>query len=126
MRQRVDFQRVGRRLRDKAGLPKNFRPVPRATLFRVLAGVECQVDLYTLLASSHGSSAMTARYAHLADGALKRAASVADSIMDAGQDEAVISKIESCWDGWSILNASNCKKLHSHPLSGWQLSISRI
>jgi integrase len=90
--QRVDFQRVGRRLRDKAGLPKNFRPCHGLRhCFASWLASSGQVDLYTLQRLlTHGSSAMTARYAHLADDALKRAASVADSIMDAGQDKAVI------------------------------------
>jgi hypothetical protein len=33
---------------------------------------------------------MTARYGHLTDAALKRAAAVADSILDAGQAEKVV------------------------------------
>ena len=85
--QRADFQRMGRRLRDKAGLPKNFRPCHGLRhCFASWLASSGQVDLYTLQRLlTHGSSAMTARYAHLADDALKRAAAVADSIMTAGQ-----------------------------------------
>lgn len=85
--QRADFQRMGRRLRDKAGLPKNFRPCHGLRhCFASWLASSGQVDLYTLQRLlTHGSSAMTARYAHLADDALKRAAAVADSIMSAGQ-----------------------------------------
>jgi len=84
--QRVDFQRMGRRLRDKAGLPKNFRPCHGLRhCFASWLASSGQVDLYTLQRLlTHGSSAMTQRYAHLADESLKRAASVADTIMGAG------------------------------------------
>jgi integrase len=88
--QRVDFQRMGRRLRDKAGLPKHFRPCHGLRhCFASWLASSGQVDLYTLQRLlTHGSAAMTARYAHLADDALKRAASVADSILEAGQGKA--------------------------------------
>lgn len=89
--QRVDFQRMGRRLRDKAGLPKNFRPCHGLRhCFASWLASSGQVDLYTLQRLlTHGSAAMTQRYAHLADDALKRAASVADSILEIGQDKTV-------------------------------------
>lgn len=84
--QRADFQRMGRRLRDKAGLPKNFRPCHGLRhCFASWLASSGQVDLYALQRLlTHGSSAMTQRYAHLADDALKRAATVADSIMEVG------------------------------------------
>lgn len=90
--QRADFQRMGRRLRDKAGLPKNFRPCHGLRhCFASWLASSGQVDLYTLQRLlTHGSSAMTQRYAHLADDALKRAVSVADSIMEVGQAEKVV------------------------------------
>jgi integrase len=83
---RADFQRMGRRLREKAGLPKSFRPCHglRHCYASWLAS-SGKVDLYTLQRLlTHGSPAMTQRYAHLADDALKRAASVADSILEVG------------------------------------------
>lgn len=85
--QRVDFQRMGRRLRDKAGLPKNFRPCHGLRhCFASWLASSGKVDLYTLQRLlTHGSAAMTARYAHLADDALKRAAAVAGGIMDMAQ-----------------------------------------
>lgn len=90
--QRADFQRMGRRLRDKAGLPKNFRPCHGLRhCFASWLASSGQVDLYTLQRLlTHGSSAMTQRYAHLADDALKRAASVADGILEAGTDGKVV------------------------------------
>lgn len=89
--QRADFQRMGRRLRDKAGLPKNFRPCHGLRhCFASWLASSGQVDLYTLQRLlTHGSAAMTARYAHLADDALKRAAAVADTIME--MDDKIVS-----------------------------------
>lgn len=82
---RADFQRLGRRLRAKAGLPKSFRPCHglRHAYASWLASSGV-VDIYTLQRLlTHGSSAMTARYAHLCDEALKHAASVAEGIGEA-------------------------------------------
>lgn len=79
---REDFRRMGRRLRDKAGLPKDWRPchMLRHTFASSLASSGVNIyELQKLL--THGSSAMTQRYAHLADDALRRAASVADQIL---------------------------------------------
>lgn len=86
---RVDFQSMARRLRDRAGLPKTFRPCHglRHAYASWLAS-SGQVDLYTLQRLlTHGSAAMTARYAHLADDALKRAAAVAGGILDLARDQ---------------------------------------
>jgi integrase len=81
---RKDFRRIGRRLRDKAGLPKTFRPC-HGLRHHYASALACsgQVDLYKLQKLlTHGSAAMTQRYAHLTDDALRRAASVADGILD--------------------------------------------
>ncbi|NCD25679.1 MAG: site-specific integrase [Deltaproteobacteria bacterium] len=88
---REAFRHMARRLRDKAGLPKSFRPCHGLRHhFASWLASSGQVDLYTLQnLLTHGSAAMTVRYAHLADDALKRAALVADSIMEAGQGGAV-------------------------------------
>lgn len=87
--QRADFQRMGRRLRDKAGLPKTFRPCHGLRhCFASWLASSGKVDLYVLQRLlTHGSAAMTARYAHLADDALKRAAAVAGGIMDVATTE---------------------------------------
>ncbi|WP_321403464.1 site-specific integrase [Maridesulfovibrio sp.] len=80
---RKEFVRIARRVRDKAGLPKDFRPLHglRHTFASLLAS-SGKVDLYTLQKLlSHGSPQMTQRYAHLADEALRRAASVADDVL---------------------------------------------
>lgn len=84
---RKEFVRIARRVRDKAGLPKDFRPLHglRHTFASLLAS-SGKVDLYTLQKLlSHGSPQMTQRYAHLADESLRRAASVADDVLGGGE-----------------------------------------
>ncbi len=80
---------IGKRIRDRAGLPKDFRPCHglRHAFASALAS-SGQVDLFTLqVLLTHSSSAMTQRYAHLSSEALARAASVADEVL--GQEQAV-------------------------------------
>lgn len=79
---RSDFCRVSKRVRDKAGLPKDFRPLHglRHAYASFLAS-SGKVDLYTLQRLlTQNSPEMTQRYAHLADEAMQRAASVADEM----------------------------------------------
>ena len=80
---REDMRRVGRRLRDKAGLPKDWRPchMLRHTFASHLACSGANIyELQKLL--THGSPAMTQRYAHLSNEALKRTVSLADNILN--------------------------------------------
>lgn len=73
-------QRLVKRIKEKAELPKDFRPLHglRHTFASKLAS-SGKVDLYTLQRLlTHETPAMTQRYAHLHDTALKRAASVID------------------------------------------------
>lgn len=86
---REDFVMAKRRVRDKAGLPKDFRPLHglRHNFASQLAS-SGKVDMYTLQKLlTHESSEMTQRYAHLADEALKRAASVSDEIFNQPTDD---------------------------------------
>ena len=79
---RHEFKRVAKRVKEKAGLPEEFRPLHglRHTFASWLAS-SGEVDLYTLQRLlTHNSPQMTQRYAHLADSALQRAASVADKL----------------------------------------------
>lgn len=79
---RKEYKRIAQRVRDKAGLPKSFRPLHglRHTYASLLAS-SGKVDLYTLQKLlTHNSPQMTQRYAHLADEALKRAAAVGDDV----------------------------------------------
>ena len=76
--QRQDFRRMARRVRDNAGLPKDFRPLHglRHAYASMLIS-SGQVDLFALQKLlTHGSPQMTQRYAHLADEALRKAANV--------------------------------------------------
>ena len=80
---RENFKRMAVRVRDAAGLPKDFRPLHglRHNFASRLAS-SGQVDLYTLQKLlTHESPEMTQRYAHLADAAMKRAADVVTSAM---------------------------------------------
>lgn len=71
-------------IREKAGLPLDFRPLHglRHTYASMLAS-SGQVDLYTLQKLlTHKSAAMTQRYAHLRDDALHRASDVAGDLLN--------------------------------------------
>jgi len=79
---RSDFKKIALRVKEKAGLPKDFRPLHglRHTFASWMASSGA-VDLYTLQKlMTHGSAQMTQRYAHLADEALQRAAVVAGEL----------------------------------------------
>ena len=92
---RSDFKRVPQRVRDKAGLGKDFRPLHglRHTFASWMASTGA-VDIYTLQKLlTHGSAAMTQRYAHLADEALHRAAAVAGEIFSDVSKEQEPSKV---------------------------------
>ena len=82
--QRQDFRRMARRVRDKAGLPKDFRPLHglRHAYASMLIS-SGQVDLFALQKLlTHGSPAMTQRYSHLRDEALRKAADVINDCLD--------------------------------------------
>ncbi len=79
---RKDFRRVARRVKIKAGLPEDFRPLHGLRhAYASLLASSGKVDLYTLQKLlTHSSPQMTQRYAHLADEAMQRAAGVVDDI----------------------------------------------
>jgi len=82
--QRVTVSKAIKRIRDNAGLPKDFRPLHglRHTYASMLAS-SGQVDMYTLQKLlTHKSPVMTQRYAHLRDEALKEASNLAGSMID--------------------------------------------
>jgi integrase len=90
-RKRTEFKRIALRVRDKAGLPKDFRPLHglRHTFASWLAS-SGDVDLYTLQKLlTHSSHQMTQRYAHLADEALQRAAGVTDKLFQGVTDDNI-------------------------------------
>jgi integrase len=80
---RVDISKQVGRIKRAAGLPKDFRPLHglRHTYASMLAS-SGQVDLYTLQRLlTHKSPAMTQRYAHLRDEALRRASELAGDLL---------------------------------------------
>ena len=82
--QRQDFRRMARRVRDKAGLPADFRPLHglRHAYASMLIS-SGRVDLFTLQKLlTHESPAMTQRYSHLRDEALRKAADVINDCLD--------------------------------------------
>lgn len=86
---RKEFRRIAQRVRDKAGLPKSFRPLHglRHCYASWLAS-SGQVDLYQLQKLlTHSSPQMTQRYAHLHDEALKRGANIAGNIFGGNKKE---------------------------------------
>jgi integrase len=81
--QRTRYPKAIDRIREKAGLPSDFRPLHglRHTYASMLAS-SGQVDLYTLQKLlTHKSAAMTQRYAHLRDEALRRASDLAGDLL---------------------------------------------
>ena len=81
--QRKEFYKIALRVKMKAGLPEDFRPLHglRHAYASMLAS-SGKVDLYTLQKLlTHSSPQMTQRYAHLSDEALKRAAQVLDDTL---------------------------------------------
>jgi integrase len=90
--QRVDIHHQVNKIRDRAGLPKDFRALHGLRhVFASMLASSGQVDLYTLQKLlTHKIPLMTQRYAHLRDDALKRASSLAGDIIN----EAASKKIE--------------------------------
>lgn len=80
--QRTDIKKAVNAIKEKAGLPKDFRPLHglRHTYASALAS-SGKVDLYILQKLlTHKSPVMTQRYAHLRDNALKSASNVTSEI----------------------------------------------
>ena len=81
--QRVDINKAVNKIKKAAGLPDDFRPLHglRHTYASMLAS-SGKVDIYTLQKlMTHKSPAMTQRYAHLRDEALRQAADLAGDII---------------------------------------------
>lgn len=100
-RQRVDINKQVNRIKKRAGLPAEFRPLHglRHTYASMLAS-SGKVDMYTLQKLlTHKDPRMTQRYAHLRDETLKKAAKVADDIIEAALLEKDSDKIKPLTDG---------------------------
>ena len=83
-RQRVTINKAVRRIKEKAGLPKDFRPLHGLRhVYASMLASSGQVDMYTLQKLlTHKSPVMTQRYAHLRDETLRKASELAGSIID--------------------------------------------
>jgi integrase len=80
---RVDINKAVNRIKARAGLPKDFRPLHGLRhVYASMLASSGQVDLYTLQKLlTHKSSAMTQRYAHLRDETLRRASDLAGELI---------------------------------------------
>jgi len=97
-KQRTEIRGPVKRIRKRAGLPANFRPLHGLRhVYASMLASSGQVDMYTLQKLlTHKSPVMTQRYAHLRDEALRRASDVAGSLFGEytnGEQEKV-AKIE--------------------------------
>jgi integrase len=83
--QRKCVARQVNKIKEKGGLPKEFRPLHGLRhVYASMLASSGKVDMYTLQKLlTHKSSAMTQRYAHLRDEALKKGAKVADELLNA-------------------------------------------
>lgn len=80
----IDINRFMRRIKEKAGLPDDFRPL-HGLRHSFASHLACsgQVSMYGLQQLlTHESPQMTQRYAHLRDDALRRASGVASVIFE--------------------------------------------
>jgi integrase len=83
-KQRVDITKQVNRIKEAAGLPKDFRALHGLRhVYASMLASSGQVDLYTLQKLlTHKSPAMTQRYAHLRDEALRRASDLAGDLLN--------------------------------------------
>jgi integrase len=81
--QRTDIKLQINRIKKRAGLPKDFRPLHGLRhVFASMLASSGKVDMYHLQKLlTHKSSSMTQRYAHLRDESLKKAAEVSGDIV---------------------------------------------
>lgn len=96
--QRIDVKKAVNRIKQKAGLPQDFRALHGLRhVYASMLASSGQVDLYTLQRLlCHKSPSMTMRYAHLRDQSLKDASGVASNIII----EAMSKKIEAAGNGY--------------------------
>jgi len=83
-RQRTRYPKAIDRIREKAGLPKDFRPLHGLRhFFASQLASSGEVDMYLLQRLlTHRSPQMTMRYAHLRDDALRRASDLAGDLLN--------------------------------------------
>lgn len=93
--QRTDAHTQTKRIAERAGLPKGFRPLHGLRhVYASMLASSGRVDMYTLQKLlTHKSAVMTQRYAHLRDEALQKASSVADDLFSEVNQEENPGKI---------------------------------
>ena len=95
--QMVDNRTVINRIKKRAGLPKDFRPLHGLRhVYASMLASSGQVDMYTLQKLlTHKSPLMTQRYAHLRDETLKRASNLVSDLINqainSSQDNKVVN-----------------------------------
>ncbi|MBU4448768.1 MAG: tyrosine-type recombinase/integrase, partial [Proteobacteria bacterium] len=82
-RQRVDINKQVNRIKNQAGLPKDFRALHGLRhVYASMLASSGQVDLYVLgKLLTHKSTTLIQRYAHLRDATLRRASDLAGDLM---------------------------------------------
>lgn len=98
--QRSDIRKRVARIRDRAGLPKDFKPLHGLRhVYASMPASSGQVDMYTLQKLlTHKSSSITQRYAHLRDEALKKGTDLAGSLIEQavnGRRKKVVNIVDS-------------------------------
>ena len=86
---------AGRRIRESAGLPDDFRPMHGLRhVYASMLASSGNVDMYVLQKlMTHKSPKMTQRYAHLRDESLKNAAGQIDDIFNQRREKAQEKKV---------------------------------
>lgn len=97
--QRTDINKAVNSIKEKAKLPKDFRPLHGLRhVYASMLASSGKVDLYVLQRLlTHKDSSMTMRYAHLRDEALKKASNLAGSIIEqaaSGSDKEEVLNLE--------------------------------
>lgn len=93
--QRTDFKKPILRIKERAGLPKDFRPLHGLRhVFASILASSGQVDMYTLQKLlTHKSPMMTQRYTHLRDETLRKASNLTGELIDQMLNSAHESKV---------------------------------
>ena len=88
--QRVEIRRAVNRIKQAAGLPKDFRPLHGLRhVYASMLASSGQVDMYTLQKLlTHKTPEMTQRYAELRDEALRKASNLAGDILGSIQAQS--------------------------------------
>jgi integrase len=95
-KQRTDIAKQVNRIKKAAGLPKDFRALHGLRhVYACMLASSGQVDLYTLQKLlTHKSAAMTQRYAHLRDVALRRASDLAGDLINQAVNGSKVANLK--------------------------------